>query len=63
MGLAKNFALTERFTLQVRGEAFNVTNTPTLNDPNNSLGNPDFGKSRSTISTPRQMQFALRLAF
>ena len=28
-----------------------------------SLGSPDFAKSRSTVSTPRQMQFALRLSF
>jgi hypothetical protein len=62
-GLMKNFQLTERFGLQVRWEAFNLTNTPTLADPNAAFGNPDFGKSRGTISTPRQMQFAMRLAF
>ena len=59
----KNFRVTERFRLQFRGEVFNATNTPTLADPNVSLGNPDFGKSRSTVSTPRQLQFALRLSF
>jgi hypothetical protein len=62
-GLMKNFRVTERFGLQFRWETFNVTNTPTLADPNASLGNPDFGKSRSTVSTPRQLQFALRLSF
>jgi hypothetical protein len=62
-GLMKNFRLTERFGLQFRWETFNLTNTPTLTDPNSSLGNPDFGKSRGTVSTPRQMQFALRLSF
>ena len=62
-GLMKNFSLTERFRLQFRWETFNLTNTPTLSDPNASLGNPDFGKSRGTVSTPRQMQFALRLSF
>ncbi|MCL5742669.1 MAG: TonB-dependent receptor, partial [Acidobacteria bacterium] len=44
-GLMKNFRLTERFGLQVRAEAFNLTNTPTLGDPNAALGNPDFGIS------------------
>ena len=63
VGMMKNFRLTERFGLQFRWEVFNLTNTPTLADPNVSLGNPDFGKSRSTLSTPRQMQFALRLTF
>jgi hypothetical protein len=62
-GLMKNFRVSERFTLQFRGEAFNLTNTPTVADPNAILGNPDFGKSRATVSTPRQLQFALRLAF
>ena len=62
-GLMKNFTLTERFALQFRWETFNVTNTPTLSDPNASLGNPDFGKSRGTVSVPRQMQLALRLSF
>ena len=62
-GLMKNFRITERFGMQFRWETFNVTNTPTLADPNASLGNPDFGKSRSTVSTPRQLQFAVRLSF
>ena len=63
LGLMKNFRLTERFRMQFRWESFNVSNTPTLSDPNASLGSPDFGKSRGTVSTPRQMQFALRLSF
>lgn len=62
-GMMKNFRLTERIGLQFRWETFNVTNTPTLADPTVSLGNPDFGKSRSTISLPRQLQFAMRLSF
>jgi hypothetical protein len=63
LGLTKNFRLSERFDVQFRYEVFNATNTPTISDPNISLGNPDFGKVRSTVSTPRQMQFALRLSF
>ena len=59
----KSFRLTERFALQFRWEVFNLTNTPTVADPNVSLGNPDFGTSRTSLSTPRQMQFALRLTF
>jgi hypothetical protein len=63
LGVLKNFPLTERFNLQFRAESFNLSNTPTLSDPNVSLGNPDFGKSRGTVSNPRQFQFALRLSF
>lgn len=62
-GLMKNFRLSERFGLQFRWETFDISNTATLSDPNASLGNPDFGKSRGTVSAPRQMQFALRLSF
>ena len=62
-GLMKSFRLTERFRAQFRWETFNVTNTTTFADPNASLGNPDFGKSRASISNPRQLQFALRLSF
>jgi hypothetical protein len=62
-GMLKNFALTERFNLQFRWEVFNVSNTPTLGAPITNIENPDFGKVRSTYSTPRQMQFALRLSF
>jgi len=62
-GLMKNFRVTERIGLQVRAEAFNLTNTPTLGEPVVNIESPDFGKVRSTFSTPRQMQFALRLSF
>ncbi len=62
-GMMKNFALTERIGLQLRAEIFNLTNTPTLGEPISNFESPDFGKVRGTISTPRQMQFALRLTF
>lgn len=62
-GLMKSFAISERFVLQLRGEVFNVTNTPTLGDPQTNIDSPDFGTVRNTVSTPRQMQFALRLTF
>lgn len=63
LGLMKNFVISERFQLQFRWETFNLTNTPTLGDPNTNLESPDFGKVRGTDSVPRQMQFALRLSF
>jgi len=59
----KSFVIREGMSLQVRWETFNVTNTPTLADPNTNIESPDFGKIRGATSTPRQMQFALRLAF
>jgi hypothetical protein len=62
-GLMKMFRVTERVGVQLRWEVFNLTNTPTLGDPNVSFGSPDFAVSRSTLSTPRQMQFALRVSY
>jgi hypothetical protein len=62
-GLKKSFPVGESRRIQVRWETFNLTNTPTLGTPNTSMENPDFGKVRSTVSTPRQMQFALRFEF
>jgi hypothetical protein len=63
LGLMKAFPITERLRLQFRWETFNLTNTPTLGDPNSNVESPDFATSRGTTSTPRQMQFALRLEF
>jgi hypothetical protein len=61
----KNFAITERYRLQFRAEGYNVTNTPTFANPNGALGNANFGKITSTVAgtTPRQIQFALKLLF
>ena len=54
---------TENTRLQFRWETFNLTNTPTLSDPNSNIESPDFTTVRGTVSTPRQMQFALRFLF
>jgi hypothetical protein len=62
-GLMKSFRVTERVRVQFRWEVFNLTNTPTLGDPTSGIDSPDFGKVRGTPSTPRQMQFAMRLSF
>jgi hypothetical protein len=62
-GLMKNFKITESVGLQFRWEVFNITNTPTLGTPVTNFESPDFGTVRSTVSTPRQMQFALRLSW
>ena len=62
-GLKKAFRITESMRLQFRWETFNLTNTPTLSTPDANIESPDFGKVRGTVSTPRQMQFALRLEF
>lgn len=62
-GLIKDFDVTERVHMQFRWEVFNVSNSPQYADPVNGIDNPDAGKVQSIVNTPRQMQFALRLAF
>ncbi len=65
MSLFKEFRLTEYLHLQARAEAYNLTNTPNFSQPNATLGTPSFGTISSTRigSTPRQLQFSLRLMF
>ncbi len=60
--LGKTFSLTERINLEFRAEAFNVTNTPPLNDPNGSFGSAAFGTITSA-GNPRDFEFALKLHF
>jgi hypothetical protein len=64
----RNFAFSERFNLQFRAEAFNLSNTPAFflpsaNSPSLTIGNPSFGKLNSSSSTGRQLQFGLKLYF
>jgi hypothetical protein len=60
----KNFALTERFAVQFRGEATNIGNTPQFSVPDNTLGDANFGKVTSTqTGSERHIQFSLRVQF
>ena len=60
--LVKNTALSERFNLQFRAEAFNLFNHPNFNLPDNFLGSPTFGRITSARD-PRHIQFGLKLLF
>jgi Carboxypeptidase regulatory-like domain/TonB dependent receptor len=59
----KDFRFKERYNLQFRGEAFNLTNTTTFAAPGNDVTSTSFGVVSSAFSTPRQLQFSLRLTF
>ena len=62
VSLMKNTALSERFNLQFRAEAFNLFNHPNFNLPDNFLGSPTFGRITSARD-PRHIQFGLKLLF
>ena len=63
------FKLSERFNLQFRTEAFNVSNTPHFANPNGNANSSNFGRITSTqssadaIGRSREVRFGLRLGF
>ncbi len=64
----RNFAIRERYNLQFRAEAFNVSNTPAFflpsaASPALTIGNSTFGKLTASSATGRQLQFGLKLLF
>jgi hypothetical protein len=62
--VTKDFNLTERFRLNLRGEGFNVTNTPIRTDPNTTRTSADFGKlGFSQKNFPRFFQLAAKFYF
>jgi hypothetical protein len=64
LSLFKAVNITERFRVQFRAEAFNLTNTPQFGAPNRIQGDPNFGRIFATQDgTQRRMQFALRFMF
>ncbi len=60
--IGKTFRLSERTRLEFRAEAFNVSNTPPLNDPNGSFGSAAFGTITSA-GNPRDFEFAAKVHF
>jgi hypothetical protein len=72
--LFRNFRVTERFQLQFRAEAFNLTNTPQFGQPGATVSSATFNADGSikslngytqitSASNERQLRFALRLSF
>ena len=49
--LHRQFHLTERLSLQFRAELFNIFNHPNFGNPDNTLGDPLFGKSTETLAS------------
>jgi hypothetical protein len=73
-GLGKRIALSERARLEFRSEFFNIFNHPQYGLPQATFNVPGFGNITQTVNTttpvspigagtPREIQFALRVAF
>jgi outer membrane receptor protein involved in Fe transport len=64
LSLFKTFNLAMRGAVELRVEGFNVLNTPLYNQPNNVVGDPNFGKITGTrLNSERQVQLAARYIF
>jgi hypothetical protein len=64
--LFKIVAITERWKLQIRGEAFGATNTAHFSNPNNTLGSSNFGWVTSALGNDgggRVLQLGAKLTF
>jgi outer membrane receptor protein involved in Fe transport len=61
--LFKNTAVTERFTAQLRLEAFNLLNHTQYGVPHMTWPSPTFGQITSTLVDSRRLQVGLRLTF
>jgi hypothetical protein len=63
LSLIKTTHLTERLGLEFRAEAFNIFNNPHFYLPDTNMQDAGFGTITSTVSPPRQIQFALKFTF
>jgi hypothetical protein len=60
--VGKTFVINERVQTEFRAEAFNLTNTPPLGNPNGSFGVAAFGTITSALD-PRVFELVLKVHF
>jgi hypothetical protein len=63
LNISKNFYIKERFRFQLRGEAFNLTNTPSFGLPVGGVTNANFGRVNAQRNAPRAVQLAAQFHF
>jgi hypothetical protein len=61
--LTKEFAITERLRVRLRGSSFNFLNHPVFSAPNTQFGTGNFGRIFSQANLGRQTELALRIVF
>jgi hypothetical protein len=60
----KNLHLTEKYTLELHGDAFNVLNSAEFTNPNSNLTGGNFGQVEGTqVYSNREIQLAARFTF
>jgi len=59
----KDFKIKERSQLELRGEIFNLFNTPQFALPNNQVDTPTAGQITSTLHESRQIQISVNFSF
>lgn len=63
LAMVRNFAITERWRFEVRGEFFNALNRTNLGTPNRFVNTPQFGTITDAATPGREIQLSARLSF
>uniref|UniRef100_A0A7V5CTX8 TonB-dependent receptor n=1 Tax=Acidobacterium capsulatum TaxID=33075 RepID=A0A7V5CTX8_9BACT len=64
VSLEKDIQFTNRYVLQLHGDAFNVTNTPQFTNPDGGFNDSTFGKVTGIeLDSQREIQLAARFVF
>jgi len=65
VALFRSFVVHEQTRLELRGQAFNLTNSPHFSNPIGNVNSPNFGQSVSTLpyAPERRLQVGARLLF
>jgi hypothetical protein len=61
--LTKQFTLTERLKVNLRGSSFNLMNQPVFAGPNTTFGVAQFGRITAQANLSRQHEVVLRILF
>lgn len=61
--LFRKFSFTEQTVLELRGETFNLTNTPHFNNPGGTFGATNFGVITTAMADSRVVQLGMKLRF
>ncbi|HEV2133514.1 MAG TPA: carboxypeptidase regulatory-like domain-containing protein [Terracidiphilus sp.] len=64
LSLQKNLHVTERYTLELHGDAFNLLNSAEFTNPNSNVTGSNFGQVEGTqVYSNREIQLAARFTF